>query len=274
MLTYKALDLTSISNIEKPSPFEMTLPYHDYQFSRRLYKLNHDWGIPTEKEIIFIDSYLKEKPSKVLDIACGGGRHALGLAQMDHLVTGIDIGGYPIKMAIRLARMKSLIAEFIRGDIKVLNFDSIFDLAFFICGQMAHFSPEENKIIFQKAAKALKSNGILIIHLNKFGEDDCVNHNRWYQELKPLYWKNPSLVHREQYFFENDRVKLIRDFAIDSVTQENALYGISEKEYTCEEVMELAEINGLQLIEKYGCYDKSSLSSESRNRIFVFRKGQ
>lgn len=274
MLTLKGLDIDSISCIGQPAPFEMTLPYFDYDFSRRLFKLNHDWGIPTENEVNFISGYLNHAPSRILDLACGGGRHALALARMGHEVTGIDIGGYPIQIAARLAQKGNLQAKFLRRDIREIEYLQEFDLAFLICGQLAHFSPEESKIIFSKASAALKSNGIFIVHINRLSWDDCTNLQRWFQEYKPLYMKHPSLVHREQYYFANEKVKLLRDFAIDSVTHENRLFGISEKEYTLEEIKEMAAGADLGLDESFGCYGKSSLNRESENIILVFQKGQ
>ncbi len=268
----KGLNLNPISRIGQPAPFEITLPYSDYDFSRRLFKLNHDWGIPTEKEVNFIAGYLNHARSKILDLACGGGRHALALARMGHEVIGIDIGGYPIRIATRLAQRGNLQAKFLRRDIRGIEYLQEFDLAFLICGQLAHFSPEESKIIFSKASAALKSNGIFVVHINRFSPDDRTNLQRWFQEYKPLYMKHPSLVHREQYYFADDRVKLLRDFAIDSVTQENRLFGISEKEYTSEEIGKIAAGADLRLSESFGCYGKSALNRGSENMILVFQK--
>ncbi len=272
MLTLEGLDIEQISGIGHPAPFEMTLPYSNYDFSRRLFKLNHVWGIPTEKEVNFIASYLNWAPSRILDLACGGGRHALALSRLGHEVIGVDIGGYPLQVAERLARRAKVRAEFIRTDIRDIDYAQEFALTFLICGQLAHFSPEECKIIFRRASAALKPHGFFVVHINRFGQDDRMNLRRWYQEKKALYMRHESLVHREQYYFRNERVKLLRDLAIDSVTNESRLFGISEKEYRLEEVEELTIGTGLRLHESYGCYDKSLLTDDSESMIFVFRK--
>jgi ubiquinone/menaquinone biosynthesis C-methylase UbiE len=274
MLVLKSLDLESVAKVGQPAPFELTLPYHDYNFSRRLFKLNHNWGIPTEDEVGLIASFLEKTPSKILDLACGGGRHALSLAKMGHMVLGIDIGGYPIRMATRIAKRKNLRAEFITADIRELEVKDKYDLAFLICGQLAHFSPQEGLDIFARTSRALDAGGIFIVHLNRFTPADRVNCFKWYQELKPLYMKHPSLVHREQYYFEKERVKTIRDFAIDSATHENRLFGISEKEYSLEEISQMGSCSNFTLMNAFGDYHKSPLTPESPGMILVFRKNE
>src|SRR3989304_9276263 len=95
---------TDIAHFARPTPFEMTLPYGDYKFSRRLYEVVHDWGIPTELEVAFLQKFLPPSGARVLDLACGAGRHSVSLAAYRHNLTGIDIGGFTINLARNLAR--------------------------------------------------------------------------------------------------------------------------------------------------------------------------
>jgi SAM-dependent methyltransferase len=259
-----------ISQIGRPSPFELDLPWKDYDFSRRLYDLNHDWGIPTEKEVNFINGIIKSKPAKILDLACGAGRHTLGLSSLGHNVTGIDIGGYPIEIARVSAEKRRLAIDFIQNDIREINYQSEFDMAYLLCGQLGHFSPADSGLIFKKVSQALFKDGIFVLHLNTFTDEDKREYTGWYREKKPLYLENPSLVHREQYYFSDQKVKLLRDFVIDSVSFDYRLFSVSEKEYTTEEVAEAGKACGLILQESFGGYDRESLVSSSRNRIFVF----
>jgi SAM-dependent methyltransferase len=261
---------SAISQIGRPSPFELDLPWHDYNFSQRLYDLNHDWGIPTEKEINFINRFVTKRPARILDLACGAGRHALGLSASGHKVVGIDIGGYPIKIARGLAEERRLAVDFIQRDIREIGYNSEFDMAFILCGQMGHFSPKDSELIFGKIAHALVAGGIFIVHLNSFSEEDKREYTGWYRENKPLYLANPSLVHREQYYFAKERVKLLRDFVIDSVSFDYRLFSISEKEYSKEEIVTLGKKSGLILKASSGGYDDEPLELSSTNRVFVF----
>ncbi len=102
--------------LKEPRPFEMELPWGEEGFAQRFYDIVHYWGIPTEKEVSFIESYLHGN-SRVLDLACGGGRHAVGLAENGHTVTGIEIGWYPLSLARENAVKKKLTIGLFQNDI-------------------------------------------------------------------------------------------------------------------------------------------------------------
>lgn len=266
------MNTTQGQTADSPQPFEMNLPWEDYAFSRRFYDVVHDWGIPTEKEVAFIVSYLKSPESRVLDMACGGGRHAIALAERGYEVTANDIGGYPLDLARSRAADLHLHVNFVQENITSMSYKGEFDVAFLICGQIGHFSPEDSLAVFRCAADLLVKGGIFLLHLWSFSDDDRSSYSKWYQEKRPLYHPHPSLVRREQYYFPKERIKLIRDLAIDSVTQKRKLFGISEKEYTLKELLVLAARGGIDLIKTYGDFDKRRLTRRSASRIFVFRK--
>ena len=264
-------DLNKI--FSEPSPFEMDLPWGDYEFSRRFLKVVNDWGIPTDSEIAFLNQYLPKSGGSALDLASGGGRHAVGLARCGHQITAVEIGRYPVQAAERVAKKENLNINFVVDDIRKIEYSSVFDMGFLICGQIGHFSPGDCRIIFRNSSKAVKQDGYFIVHLISFTGEDCSNYVQWYKEKEPFYFDNPSIVHREQYYIARHRVKIIRDFAVDTVTRQNRLFGISEKLYTEMELVEFANEFSLKLVEKYGSYDKEPLSRNSKSQIFVFKKG-
>lgn len=265
-------DLKDLGQIfEVPKPFEMDLPWEDYNFSERFLKVVNDWEIPTEKEIEFLNSYLKPQ-SEILELASGGGRHSIGLARGGHRLTAVEIGRYPVERARKTAGRENLDIDFITGDIRKLDYRNRFDMAFLICGQLGHFSPEDAGIIFQNGAKSLKDGGYFIVHLMTFNSDDRSSYVQWYREKEPFYFEHPSVVHREQFFDKDREVKIIRDFAIDVVTRENRLFGISEKFYTEPEIRSFADQSGLKLVETYGNYEKKPVSANSSSIIYLFCK--
>ncbi|RKX20938.1 MAG: hypothetical protein DRP51_04985 [Candidatus Zixiibacteriota bacterium] len=268
--TTKMEDLSNL--LTPPTPFEMDLPWENYSFSKRFYNIVNDWGIPTEKEVNFIRSYVKSSNFRILDLTCGGGRHALGLARFGYNVTAIDIGGYPVEYARQTARRKGYKIKFIRNDVRKIKYENEFDLAFLICGQLGHFSPADALRIFKNSALALTDSGVFIIHLPVFGPDDMANRVHWYREKRPFYFPHPSIVHREQYYFENQKIKLIRDFAIDTATRKNRLFGISEKNYVPEEIIGFGKDCNFELLEMFGSYDKDPLSEDSSDNIYIFTK--
>jgi len=261
-----------INLLRTPVPFEMDLPWKDYAFSRRFYDIIHDWGTPTELEVNFIDSFVKSGKNRLLDLTSGGGRHALGLAELGHQVTAVEIGGYPIKYARELGQKKGCKVRFVQSDVREIKFKNEFDLVYLICGQLGHFSPEDVAIIFKNSSLALINSGMFIIHLPVFQPTDKENVTLWYQEKRPFYFSNPSIVHREQYYFHDQRIKLIRDFAVDTVSRKNRLFGVSEKNYNLEEIEDFGRQSHFELIHKYGSYSKDPLTKSSTDNIYVFAK--
>ncbi len=255
-----------------PAPFELDLPWGDRGFSHRFLKVVHDWGIPTEKEISFLAEYVSERGRKVLDLASGGGRHALGLASRGAEVTGIEIGASAVKAAQEEAARRRVAVDFIRGDIREISYRETFDLAFLICNQLTHFSPSDCRVVFERAAAALKKEGVFIIHLDALGEEDRASYVEWYMEKEPFYFSHPALVHREQFYLPETRTKIIRDFAVDTVTRRNHLFGVSQKYYTLEELIGVASPVRLEHAESFGDYDKTPLTEQSPHNIHVFRK--
>lgn len=162
--------------------------------------------------------------------------------------------------------------EFVKADIRKIACDNEFDLAFLICGQLGHFSPRDARTIFRKASKALKSGGVFIVHLMTFNEIDRSTYVQWYREKEPFCFEHPSVVHREQYYVVEQRVKIIRDFAVDTVTRQNRLFGISEKYYCENELKEFSDASGLTLTGKFGDYKKNPLTEKSSSNIYIFRR--
>jgi len=83
-----------------------------------------------EKECDFIEELFKIysfKPSKILDLGCGTGGHAIILGKRGYKVTGIDRSIHMLKKAREKARNIELRIDFIEGDITNITLDRKFD---------------------------------------------------------------------------------------------------------------------------------------------------
>jgi 2-polyprenyl-3-methyl-5-hydroxy-6-metoxy-1,4-benzoquinol methylase len=105
------------------------------------------------------------KNSKILDIACGTGRHSIELTKRGYSVTGIDFSESQLKRAKEKAKEQNLYINFQKLDARYLPFSSEFDLAIMLCeGAFPLMETDEmNFQILKGASCALKSNGKLII---------------------------------------------------------------------------------------------------------------
>ncbi len=111
-----------------------------------------------EKEIAGV------KTTRILDIGCGTGRHAIELARRGYAVVGIDLSGSQLQRAGEKAAALGVRVDFRRHDARSLPFSGEFGLAIMLCeGAFALMETDEmNFRILQGVASALKPGGKFI----------------------------------------------------------------------------------------------------------------
>ena len=123
---------------------------------------NMSWVEDTKRQVDFIIKTLDLKGNeKVLDLACGFGRHALEFARRGYDVTGVDITPEYVAHANEQAKKEKLKASFICADIREVKFAQSFDVVLNMAdGAIGYLeNDEENKKVFQVTADALKKGG-------------------------------------------------------------------------------------------------------------------
>lgn len=123
---------------------------------------DQSWVEDTKRQADFLIEKLGLKGGeRILDLACGFGRHSLELARRGFDVTGIDITPDYIKHASVQAEKEKLGARFICSDIRELNFENEFDAVLNMAdGAIGYLeNDEENLKIFKVVSKALKHGG-------------------------------------------------------------------------------------------------------------------
>jgi len=88
----------------------------------------------TVEEVDFILAELTLPPgSRILDIGCGTGRHAVELARRGYQVTGVDISSGMLAEAEKAAREANVEVEWIHADATRFTLDKRFDAAICLC---------------------------------------------------------------------------------------------------------------------------------------------
>ena len=83
----------------------------------------------TKHQVDFLIDKLELKGNeRILDLACGFGRHSLEFARRGYEVTGVDITPAYIRYAAKQAGKEKLNAAFICRDIRDISFENEFDV--------------------------------------------------------------------------------------------------------------------------------------------------
>lgn len=113
---------------------------------------------------LITNNILLHPNSKILDMACGAGRHTVILARKGYDVTGVDLSENLLSIAKQISLNENLSANFIHSDIREFNSDIKFDLILNLFTSFGYFETDsENFSILQKAYHLLKDGGSFVL---------------------------------------------------------------------------------------------------------------
>ncbi len=128
----------------------------------------------------FIDQLIRHlnprAEAKMLDIACGKGRHSIQLANKGFDVTGIDISEESIHEALKNEREN---LHFFKHDMRLPFWINYFDYAFNFFTSFGYFKTRrEHDDAIRTMAQAIKTNGYLVMdYLNVHFAEDHLTHS-------------------------------------------------------------------------------------------------
>lgn len=137
----------------------------DSDWYRKIWTLDirdQSWVEDTKRQVDFLVRVLGLSGNeRILDLACGFGRHSLELARRGFDVTGVDITPAYVQHANEQARQEGLNAHFHCLDIRDVCFESAFDVVLNMAdGAVGYLENEaENLKIFEVISKSLKPGG-------------------------------------------------------------------------------------------------------------------
>lgn len=110
---------------------------------------------------------LDEPGSRLLDLGCGTGRHALELQRQGLEVTGVDRTRPYVEKARKAASEEGLAVELVVGDMRSFRRDEAFDAAISMFSTFGYFSePEEERRVLDNFHASLKPGGRLLMELH------------------------------------------------------------------------------------------------------------
>ena len=126
------------------------------------------WTDRTEAEVERAMRMLKPAGGeRVLDLACGSGRHSLELKRQGFDVVGADISPQLLTIARREAEQQGLDVSFVEADLRQLDFEAEFDIVLSLNdGAIGYLeTDEENFHTFEVISRSLRSGGRHLMQL-------------------------------------------------------------------------------------------------------------
>jgi SAM-dependent methyltransferase len=205
--------------------------------------------------------------ARILDLACGYGRHSIPLAAVGYQVTGLDLSDAQLRRARVTAQDAAVDVRWLQGDMRALPFASEFDAVINIFTAFGYLESTEQDIeVLRQVQKALVPGGAFL--LETASRDSLVRH---YVPADIGHLADGTLVLQEQQFdLRSGRLAVrLALVAPDGKRQE---YRQSIRIYTLTELDALLANAGLQLQACYGDLDGSALDLTSRRLVLLARK--
>lgn len=236
--------------------------------------------IATEKQVEFLIKFLKlKKTHKILDLACGSGRHSIALAKLGFNVTAFDFSKYLLDLAQKDAKRERAKLRFFHGDMRRLKFRSRFDVIISMYTSFGYFSNiQDDADAVKGVGRSLKPRGIFLIDLNNASR---VIYSFLEKNSKDV--KTGRFTGTETKKLSNGlAVKLQHEFDLLKMQWTIARFwkrggrnfhsAAEIHVYSLSELKILLESRGLFVEKEWGNYDGSSLQVDSKRMIVLARK--
>lgn len=226
-------------------------PYYHILYKNRDYK---------EAEVFItnlLDFLAPSKDAKILDLACGAGRHSIFMNKMGFDVTGVDLSKNSIETA---SLNKNDHLDFDTHDMREVYRSNAFDYIFSMFTSFGYFESEADNVKMLKSVGAgLKEDGTFVL--------DFFNANKVIK----------SLVSSEQKEVDGVTFDLTREFT-NGYIKKNIKFSAQGNDYSYFEKVEALTLNNfeslfslanLKIVHTFGNYKLEEFSAETSDRLII-----
>jgi 2-polyprenyl-3-methyl-5-hydroxy-6-metoxy-1,4-benzoquinol methylase len=220
----------------------------------------------TEQEVHFITKVLNlPNQASILDLYCGYGRHAIELAKLGFLVTGIDATTDFLNIASQKAKEAKVNLSLVQRDMRELDYNEKFDAVINMFAAFGYFSDDENAQVLKRVANALCTGGLFLI--------DLLNREWMIRNNLNRYWRHPNGEYVLSYKVELQQgVTTMKRQLINQVTGVKTQYEFVLRTYSLTEMTNILQHAGLKVVNMYGGFDSSPYNSDSPRMIILAKK--
>lgn len=241
----------------------MQRKWFQFWFNSPYYHILYSQRNDEEAEFLIdnLSAYLMPKTdSRILDIACGRGRHSIYLNKKGYDVTGIDLSEQNIKYAQQFEQ-KNL--HFYVHDMRKLSYINYFDIALNLFTSFGYFESENDHIKALVAFKnGLKADGTLVID---YFNTHKITKNLTNQETKVV---DGIEFHLHKFVSEGKIIKHINfEHRLKSYAFEERVQA-----FTLGDFERMLDKSGLTIIDKFGNYQLDPFDELKSDRLILVCK--
>ena len=226
-------------------------PYYHILYKNRDYK-EADFFIQN------LTSYLKpNNEDKILDLACGAGRHSIFLNSLGYKVTGVDLSPNSIEKALE---SKNDNLNFDVHDMREVYKENGFNFVFNLFTSFGYFdSNDENIKMLQSVEKTLKPNGIFVL--------DFFNANN---VIKNLVEEETKEVEGVEFKLKRElkKGKIIKHIEFETKNQSFS-YSERVQAIKLEDFEELFSHTNMKIITTFGTHSLEGFDKEKSDRLII-----
>ena len=212
-----------------------------------------------QTEVDFIVRALELEPGeRVLDVACGFGRHSIELARRGMRVSGLDLSASSLEHARAAADEAGVEIEFVHGDMRELPWTGEFDAAINVFSSFGYLESEaEDQRVLNGVARVLRPAGRFLLEMAHVFGIARQFRARWWDDLP----EGELLTEHRELDLLSGRINTSWLFvATDGSRREQRT---SLRFYTPAELVRMLATARLTVDEAWGGYDLSELTLES-----------
>lgn len=218
----------------------------------------------TAQEVEFVVERLELQPgARVLDLACGHGRHAVPMAERGYRVTGLDASEPSLALARERAVAAGVEVELVHGDMRELRRDGEFDAVLNLFTSFGYFEDEEdNARVVESVARALRPGGRFLV--------DTVNLLGLARRFRDRFWDEVGanvFLEQRDYDFLTARSRAWWTLVGPDGTRRDLAHSV--RMYAPHELAALVRDCGLEVEAAYGDFEGAELSFDSWRLILI-----